>query len=678
MAATDDRVSLLELGAPAAPTALAKGAPAPSLRAVADTALQQGRALLVGAKTPAALDHAVEVLVERYPDANHPIRATLRDVYRAVRWWMLWLMMWDRVGREAFARSLPSDWVAPVAAPAPVAQPIAAPVTVPAVVPVAQEPHRGGYKRYGGEWRGYIPHTGRAIRTGDRVLLGRKDGSRLTTVYVARLISTSYFGGTLFEYSEGAPIAASQPVPANEIQHHGPAASIHAPQPAQEQEQPSTGSLVGALGVIASEGATNAAGATIGSMAGGQLRGVGFTSAEGYVTALANGVKQATADEYKRVLATSYAYTTEQIAALTVTIIAESTLPVGEGIVHDHRVGGLTLHEQRAQQQREAAQQLRRTQDAAAVAFAQRFTATAEDPTAWWEIGWDGHGSITRGELIAAVGRAPEPKVAETQLGRTMDSLRHTHDCALVTPPGGVRRRWQIGRGRQHNAFVGAEYGRVLAIVDMMPDGTLRWEGDASIVAEVRAEYDRLTSEEIFRPGDVTSWLGQILRYQYGARRSAHNYLVPPERREEARELCTKLSSVWARGSWVYGRIDPTTGAAEVGKFVTDVASILGALLVAANDEITAAEQLWQATVDAASKKGEKVGARAAANALTRHDGERPADGLMARVDGLRVLGDDTLAPLRARVRALREAIVKAVDEAADGGSMRSAMLELK
>lgn len=66
-------------------------------------------------------------------------------------------------------------------------------------------------------------------------------------------------------------------------------------------------------------------GDTSGSLTSGTMAYVGFTSADGYVTALANGVKQATADSYKATLRHSYGFTTEQIDALTVTIIPEST-----------------------------------------------------------------------------------------------------------------------------------------------------------------------------------------------------------------------------------------------------------------------------------------------------------------------------------------------------------------
>jgi hypothetical protein len=66
-------------------------------------------------------------------------------------------------------------------------------------------------------------------------------------------------------------------------------------------------------------------GTASGSLADGTMRGVGFSTAEGYVTALANGVKQATADHYLATLR-SMGHSTE---GLTITIIPESTVASG-------------------------------------------------------------------------------------------------------------------------------------------------------------------------------------------------------------------------------------------------------------------------------------------------------------------------------------------------------------
>lgn len=91
-------------------------------------------------------------------------------------------------------------------------------------------------------------------------------------------------------------------------------------------EAPSQASdVMSALADIASFTVGN----TSGSLLDGTMRGVGFSNAEGYVTALANGTKQATADQYLDTLRRTYHYTPEQIAALTVSIIPEATASTG-------------------------------------------------------------------------------------------------------------------------------------------------------------------------------------------------------------------------------------------------------------------------------------------------------------------------------------------------------------
>lgn len=65
------------------------------------------------------------------------------------------------------------------------------------------------------------------------------------------------------------------------------------------------------------------AGDVAGSLASGTMRGVGFSDAAGYVTALANGVKAATAESYKQTL--RQWMTQADIDALPVTLIPEGT-----------------------------------------------------------------------------------------------------------------------------------------------------------------------------------------------------------------------------------------------------------------------------------------------------------------------------------------------------------------
>jgi hypothetical protein len=420
-------------------------------------------------------------------------------------------------------------------------------------------------------------------------------------------------------------------------------------------------------------------GTSSGSLAAGTMRGVGFPDAAGYVTALANGTKEPTTSQYLSILRSQYGYTEEQIAGLSLGGIAQSELPAGKGIAADHRVDGKDVFDLRREAAAAAAKTIRETADATTLALAQRLTV-ADSPNAWWEIGWRGVGSITRAELVAATGDemlAPEPKISSTQLSRTIDSLRGTHDATMVTTrPVGVKVRWQIGRGKQHAAYVGAEYGKVLAIVDLCSDNTLVFDGDVTIADEVRAEYSRFCGDEVLRPGDVTSWLQQTLRKRFGAVRSGERFLLSPKHKDAARELCSKVASVWSVGNWVRGRLDDD-GVPELGVTYQDVATVIGGIWQGLAAEVTEAEERWAKTVTDAAAKTQKPGVRACTNELERIDGAKPEDGLVARVNGLRIIGEGPLAPLRARVAALRAAVTAALREANDPTSERFANLEL-
>jgi len=452
------------------------------------------------------------------------------------------------------------------------------------------------------------------------------------------------------------------------------AAPVTPPTPA-----PATGGLdLGAvLGEIAAEGATNATSQASGSLADGTMRIVGFSSAAGYVTALANGTKEPTTSQYLATLRNTYGYTAEQIAALTVTTIHQAALPEGVGVVVDNRVNGVDIFARQRAEHIAAAKLVRDTADATTLALAQRLVV-ADSPDAWWEIGWRGVGSITRAALVAATGSvtlAPDPKISSTQLARTIDLLRGTHDAAQVaTRPRGVKVRWQIGRGAQHAAYVGAEYGQVLAIVDLHSDNTLTFDGDVTIADEVRAEYSRLCGDEVLRPGDVTTWLQQVLRQSHGAVRSGERFLLAPQHKRAARELCAAVAAVWSVGNWTLGRLGDD-GVPELGVTYQDVATVIGGIWQGLANEVTEAEERWSITDATATAK--KPGVRACVNELERLDGTKPGEGLQARLGQLAIIGEGPLAPLRARVVALRACVKAALDEANDPTAERFANLEL-
>lgn len=82
-------------------------------------------------------------------------------------------------------------------------------------------------------------------------------------------------------------------------------------------------SLEQALGGIVDEAEHNAKAKPLGSQRDGVRRGVGFSSAAGYIEALRLGVKRRTAEEYKRTLVSTYRMPQAAVDALPVNLLRE-------------------------------------------------------------------------------------------------------------------------------------------------------------------------------------------------------------------------------------------------------------------------------------------------------------------------------------------------------------------
>jgi len=91
--------------------------------------------------------------------------------------------------------------------------------------------------------------------------------------------------------------------------------------------------VLATLAGIAQESAANAQIASLGSIAGGQLRSVGFAEASGYLQAIRRGVPPGTHAVYLQILRTRYRVPEAEIAALPGPM-ARLALPVGPGITH--------------------------------------------------------------------------------------------------------------------------------------------------------------------------------------------------------------------------------------------------------------------------------------------------------------------------------------------------------
>lgn len=76
--------------------------------------------------------------------------------------------------------------------------------------------------------------------------------------------------------------------------------------------------LADALDGIGAEAGKNAAAKPIGSIKDGTRRYTGFSTAQGYIDALARGVKRGTADQYKRTLVSQYRMSQAEVDQLPV------------------------------------------------------------------------------------------------------------------------------------------------------------------------------------------------------------------------------------------------------------------------------------------------------------------------------------------------------------------------
>jgi hypothetical protein len=324
----------------------------------------------------------------------------------------------------------------------------------------------------------------------------------------------------------------------------------------------------------------------------------------------------------------------------------------------------------------EAVAAVRGGADAVTAALAQRIVGATDTAEAWWEIGWSGSGSIARGDLMRALGEAPDPKAPSTQLARAVDTLRGRWDAAQVTAglPPGVIRRWQLGRGQAHTARLGGEYGTVLAVIDLTRRGNLACEGRVGIVDAVRHEYHARLDAEVLQAGDVTAWLGGVLRERFAATRAGSNYLVPPQHKVGARALCTRLRTAWG-AHWVLGGM--TADGPSLGRSISDVGSIVGALWQGTADEIAEVAALWERTAEEAGTRGAPVGPAACRTALARLEGTAAEPGLADRVRAFaRTAGAGVARALIVRANALHAAVQEELART-DGTVIRALMIEI-
>lgn len=176
-------------------------------------------------------------------------------------------------------------------------------------------------------------------------------------------------------------------------------------------------------------------------------------------------------------------------------------------------------------------------------------------------VGWRGLGDMTRvamRDLLAGAGLPaewlPPARSAHAQAGRIVQSLGN---AGFVTRAERAEERaaeatydarWTIGRVN-HTGNVGDPLGNIGIVVTLTGDD-LAVDGPADLVESIRTDYTERLGSEVYSSGDVTEWLGDILRGPLGAVRYGIGWYVPRQTAATAASLCAAFAGAWGR-DWI-------------------------------------------------------------------------------------------------------------------------------
>lgn len=317
------------------------------------------------------------------------------------------------------------------------------------------------------------------------------------------------------------------------------------------------------LTAIASGGATNAAVTGIGSQRGGQMQAVGFSSRDGYIQAIRNGVPGHTYQQYLTTLRTSYGMTSADIAALGLPgPMAVTALPDGPGTAHVP-TGPSVFDLPRAQRAFVVAPTAAQQEARARVDLTGKEMiagAVAEGHHAI--VAWSGTSGMTRGSLVqalTAIGRqewAPRAPNARAQAGSAIAGLGrsglHVRSQRKGSDATAGEHTWTVG-AVNHTGDVGSQYGTVEVRFKLAGD-KLTFEGSQGVGSSVVADFSARMAAELYKSSDVTGWLARTLRWQLdGVRFGALGWLVPARHVDAARQLCEAVSGAGFGADWVTG-----------------------------------------------------------------------------------------------------------------------------
>lgn len=363
----------------------------------------------------------------------------------------------------------------------------------------------------------------------------------------------SHFSFLEMDAPSGLRAARPEPILPGELDLSDEQIEFGAPAPTLQQD----------LNAIAAGGAANAAVTGIGSQRGGQMQGVGFSTRDGYIQAIRNGVPGHTYQQYLTTLRTSYGMTSADIAALNLPgPMAVTALPDGPGIKHIP-TGPSAFDLPRAQRafvvaptsaQQEAPAKVELTgKELVAGAVAEGHHAI---------VAWSGTSGMTRGallEALTAIGRqewSPRAPNARAQAGSAIAGLGrsglHVRSQRKGADATAGEHTWTVG-AVNHTGDVGSQYGTVEVRFRLAGD-KLTFEGSQGVGSSVVADFSARMAAELYKSSDVTSWLARTLRWKLdGVRFGALGWLVPARHVDAARQLCEAVSGAGFGSDWVTG-----------------------------------------------------------------------------------------------------------------------------
>lgn len=455
-----------------------------------------------------------------------------------------------------------------------------------------------------------------------------------------------------------------------------------------------TGTLGEALGAIADEGQDIANAAVIGSQAEGVRRGVGFSSAAGYIQALAQGVKQHTADEYKRILRSQFNMPQVEINALPVVILtdmgnanAPSKLVTHTPTTGKH-VGEMTREEARAHlaahspaaaakakkeaeeaKARELADSLQITAIAGLVASGEGLMVSPGPAQQAVALPHDNLRetleSIGRGDLL------PKVKSNKSQFGQIMTEFNGNglKSWAVTRQavrekgdkwPADVTSRWVVMQ-LDGSASLGSA-GDKLVVAELHRDDTVTFVGGTEALrARVKSEFVARTNEKTLDTTYLRSWFVSTLHKEFHAIANGGFLLVPG-----TKEQTTPCAAFIAAVEPLMGRSIGVGEAVNTHSMCGNIVRTLdGDIAKVQKDYDLACKVAGEQARKAAAKEGldeagqNKAAERATPSVEVAGRLLKELNAVKVRVEGYAPMLLDKIEPLRVKIRALDETLFK-------------------